>query len=146
MAKKISTQELKHRLSICTTDDVTSTDGTLFITRKDVLTTWMKIEAKAASPFSRAGYNIEENEQKQTHLATMRFRRDFDISTAAWLYEERMQSGGRWFKVLATKEDDGVWLVLALHLVERGDNLVKPVADAATEVPSIKVVNHGVSL
>lgn len=147
MAIRVTARDLKHIVMLCTSNDVVTDDGKLILIRENVVTTWMKIEVKAASSFSRAGYNLDENTNKQTHIATMRFRRDFDISTAAWIYEERLQSGARWFKIIGVKEEDGKFMVLALHLVERGDNLVEPVAeDAATEMPSIKTVNHGVVL
>lgn len=98
--------------------------------------------------FSRAGYNIMEDRNRQTHVATMRMRRDLEISSAAWIFEQRLQSGSRWFKVLGIKEEDGTMLTLSLRLVERGDDLVSPTKDEqpATAAPSVSVVDHGVVL
>jgi head-tail adaptor len=146
MAIKITSKDLRHRISLCTSADVVTEEGQLMLVRSDVLSTWAKIEAKTTSMFSRAGYNILEDRNRQTHLAFMRMRRDIEISSAAWIFEQRMQSGARWFKILGIKEEDGTWIALSLRLIERGDDLVEPVSEPATEVPGFTVVSHGVEI
>ena len=149
MAKKILIRDLKHYCALCSGKDVVTTDGTLVLVREDVTRTWMKIESKTTSMYSPAGYNIMENRERQTHLITMRMRRDLDISSAAWVYEERLQSGARWFKVLGVKDDgeDGDYMTLSARLIERGDDLVPPADEGASAtVEGIKPVAHGVRI
>lgn len=155
MAKKrLKISDLRHRIALCSMHDVVTEGGTLVLIRKPVSETWAKIEAKVPSMFSTAGYNLPqfepgEGRNKQTHLVTMRMRRDFDISSAAWVYENRMQSGQRWFKVLGIKEmdEEGNYMVLSCRLIERGDDLVAPVAhDSTTRDEVIKRHDNGVEL
>lgn len=145
---KLSSRDLKHRIALCAGQDVVTDNGTLILTRKDVLNTWAKIESKAASMFSRQGFAIMEDRNKQTHLISIRMRRDIDITSAAWVYEERMQSGARWFKVLGIKDDgeDSDVTILSCKIIQRGEDLVEPVETSATENPGIELVKHGVVL
>lgn len=147
MAKKVLIRDLKHHCALCSGKDVVTDSGDIVLIREDVIRTWMKIEAKQTSMFSPAGYNIMENRERQTHLITLRMRRDLDISSAAWIYEERAQSGARWFKVLGIKDDgeDGDFMTLSARLIEKGDSLVPPVDDGATGV-GIRPVAHGVRI
>lgn len=145
---KLSSRELKHRIALCAGKDVVTDGGTLVLVRQDVVNTWAKIEAKAASMFSRQGFAIMEDGNKQTHLISIRMRRDIDITSSAWVYEERMQSGARWFKVLGIKDDgeDSDVTILSCRLIQRGEDLVEPVETPATENPGIELVKHGVVL
>jgi head-tail adaptor len=150
--KKIRIAELKHHVALCSMKDVVTEGGEMVLIRSDVLKIWCKIESRSASfaspsMYGQAGYAILENRDRQTHVITMPMRRDFDISSAAWIYEQRLQSGARWYKVLGIRElnEDGQYMVLSARLIERGDDLTPPVAASATpEV--IKAVDSGVKL
>lgn len=148
MAKRTAIAELKHRVALCSMHDVVTEDGKMVLVRQDVAKFWVKIEPRTSSMFSQAGYSIQEPRDRQTHLITMRFRRDFDISSAAWVYEERLQSGARWFKVLGIKEqgEDGEFMTLSAKLIERGDDLTPPVAEGDQVPVLVKRVEHGVKL
>lgn len=144
---KITARELRHRIKLCSGSDVVlGTD--IVLVREDVLETWAKIEPKTTSMFSRAGYNVLESRERQTHLITIRMRRDIDVTASAWVYEERLQSGARWFKILGIKEayENGEFLVMSARLIERGEDLASPVDSATEEQEAIKVVSHGVVL
>lgn len=126
--------DLKHRVVLCRMDDVVASDGVMELRRDAVLSAWVSIVAKQASMFSTENVAIKESQDRQTHLITMRFRRDIDISAMAWVYEKRMQSGDRWFKVLGIKEqsEDGQFMVLSCRLVERGETMSKPAEPVTT--------------
>ena len=141
---KLSSKDLKHRIALCSGTDVVTDGGELVLVRKDVLNTWAKIESKVASMFSRQGFAIMEDRNRQTHLISIRMRRDIDITSAAWIYEERMQSGSRWFKVLGVKDDgeDSDVTILSCKIIQRGEDLAEPVETLATENPGIGLVKQ----
>jgi head-tail adaptor len=145
---RLSSKDLKNYVALCTALDVTTEGGDIVLLRKDVLNTWAKVEAKQPSMFSKSGYAIMEERNRQTHLITIRARYDIEITSAAWIYEERMQSGARWYKVLGIKDDgtDTGFTVMSCRLVERGDNLVDPIETPSTENPGIEAVKQGVIL
>lgn len=143
----LSIASLNHRVAICTSTDVVISSGTITIAREDVYHAWAKIENKQSSSFSREGFSIQQPLNRQTHLITIRYRRDIDISAMAWLYEERLQSGARWFKVLGVKDQDSSaqFITLSCRLVERGDDLVPPTTED-TKDEAVSVRKHGVAL
>lgn len=142
---QVTTRDLKNSIALCTADDAVL-DGVMRLTRKDVVNTWAKIDAKQPSMFGKSGYTIMEDRSKQTHIITIRARYDIDITSAAWIYEARAQSGDRWYKVLGIKDDgsDSGWTVLSCRLVEKGGEVVAPVETEATENPGIRPVDQGV--
>lgn len=147
-APRISSRDLKNRISLCKAEDVILSPTEIVITRTDVLQTWAKVEAKQGSMYAPTGYAIMEERNKQTHIITIRARYDIDITSAAWIYEERMQSGARWYKVLKIRDDgtDTGFTVLSCRLVERGENLVEPVVTAETENAKVRIIDPGVVL
>lgn len=148
MAKKVGIKDLKHYVALCSGKDVVTSTGMPVLFREDVLRTYVKIEPKASSMFSREGFAIMEPRDKQTHLITMRMRRDIDIASSAWVYEERLQSGSRWFKVLGIKDDneDGEFIILSAKIIEKGDDLTTPVEPKPATESVMAVVQHGVRL
>lgn len=138
-------RDLKHHVTLCSSNDVVTEDGALMITREGVVTTWAKIESRVESQFNRQGDNLDGARFPRTHVITIRFRRDLDVTATAWLYEARAQSGARWFKVLGIRDlnEDGDWLVINASLIEKGI-----VPEPANETPTegIRPVSHGVKL
>lgn len=140
-------RDLKHRVALCSAKDVVTDTGSLVITREDVLETWAKIESRVESQFNKQGDNLDAKRTPRTHVITIRFRRDIDVTSTAWIYEARAQSGARWFKVLGIRDlnEDSDWLVINASLLEKG--IVPPPADeGATEAQALAVVSHGVKL
>lgn len=132
--KRYSIAQFKHRVAVCSMRDVVTEDGQMSLSRKDVYHCWAAIFPKAQSMFSGDGDAIRQSRETRTHKIVIRFRRDIDFTQAAWFYEERLQSGARWFKLLKMVEqgEDGAYLEADCRLVERGTSLSVPVTPVAT--------------
>ncbi|MGL5734765.1 MAG: phage head completion protein [Beijerinckiaceae bacterium] len=121
--------KLRHRLTLCRQEDVISGPDDMRLNRTGIVLAWASIEAKKASTFSPFGAAMKEGGQGRTHLIKMRYRPDLNISSMAWLYEERLQSSPRWFKILAVNQSEqsgSPYFILDCRLIERGDNSAAP--------------------
>lgn len=126
MTSKLSIAALKHRVQLCTMNDVVIEGEGMRLTRTDVFGAWAAIDAKRGSMYAPGGVVIEENREVQSHLITIRYRYDFEISSAAWIFEEPLKSPPRWYKILAVKEATCEWWVLSCRIVEKSDFVSKP--------------------
>jgi hypothetical protein len=66
-----------------------------------------------------------------TILAQLRL----DITSAAWVFEERRKSPPRWYKVLGYSEHGTRFIDIAVHLYEKSEQEQPPRGDLAA-VPS----------
>lgn len=126
MKSEITIAALKHRVQLCSMQDVVIEAEGMRLIRTEAFKAWAAIETKSGSMFAKEGVVIDEPLSRQSHLITIRYRHDFVISSAAWLYEERRKSEPRWYKVLKVKEADCEWWVLSCRLVEKSDLISKP--------------------
>lgn len=112
--------ELKHRVALCTMRDVVI-DQEMNLSREAITYTWAAIEhmTHLSSFITREGY-ARENPERGTHRITVRAGLDLEYSTAAWVYEQRLRSPPRWYKVLGFV-DECDWVMLECHLVEKSD-------------------------
>lgn len=147
-SKHIKLRDLKHRVTVCSMQDVVLDGGVMRLSRKGIYTAWAMIEPKRASNFSAPGFAIQEDRNSRSHVITIRYRSDLDFSSAAWLYEERLKSPPRWFKVIrgVDKEESGQWFVMDCRLVERSDDAVGPTKDVETSALVATVMPKGVKL
>lgn len=131
---KLTIAEKKHRLVVCSMKDVVVVGEGLRLTRKGIFSGWAKITPKSPSPFAPNGSAFPQSTEKQTHEICMTYNPHVEISTAAWLFEERRISSPRWFKVLEYSEinDCGKYWKFKCRLVERGDDISRP-AEVAPE-------------
>ena len=122
--------QLKHRVRICSLKDVVDSNGTMQLARNDVYSCWANIYAVRGAMFSKAGYTIKENLDYRTHICRVRYQQSIDITSAAWVYEERRKSPPRWFKVLniSDLDEDSRWYEFEVRLVETSIEAVAPVA------------------
>lgn len=113
--------KLKHRIALCTMKDVVVGQD-MHLSREAVTYTWAAIEhmTHLSSFISRAGFAIHENAERGTHRITVRRGLDVEYSSAAWIYEQRLKSPPRWYKVLGFV-DECDWIMLECHLVEKSD-------------------------
>lgn len=127
---------LKHRIALCRMEDVVTQDGEMHLTRKDVFHAWARIEAKQGSAFSPAGYSVDEPRTTKTHEIYIRYRSDMEISAMAWIFEERLKSSPRWFKILKVSDymEDGQWWCFKCRIVERSDDVTEPAANDTTSI------------
>lgn len=129
MRTQINIREFKHRVALCSMKDVVEEGGIMTLTRQDVYHCWAKITVYLKSLFSKEGYSIKQNENDRTHHIFIRNRRDIDITSAAWVYEERLQSPPRWFKVIGIfdQSEDGEYIAIDARLVEKSMDISPPV-------------------
>ncbi len=148
MGHGYSIASLKHRVAICSMKDVVVGPSEITLAREPVYNAWACIEQKRKSLFSGSGDAIKQNRETQTHLVIIRFRRDIDFTQAAWFYEQRLQSGARWFKVLEMGEDveDGEFMKFSCRMVERGADISPPVAAEAPGAHYVNGLPQGVKL
>lgn len=121
MVARYTIAQFKHRLAVCSAADVVEADGTMRLLRQDVYHCWARIVVSVGSLYGKNGDSIKQSGDTRTHRITVRFRRDIDFTQAAWFYEERLQSGPRWFKLLDMyeAEEAGEYLECNCRLVTR---------------------------
>jgi head-tail adaptor len=124
---------LRHKLILCSQRDEVA-EGEFSYKRHVVAEGWAAIEEKAASGFSPRGASMNESRSKRTHIITMRYRWDLNISLTAWLYEQRLKSSPRWFKVLKVgqvEKGGNQFFRFDCRLVERSDDAAQPTTEAS---------------
>lgn len=143
-----SIAQLRHRVHLCSQKDVV-VDNTLKLNREGVLSMWAMIEAKAASAFAPTGAVVNEERNKRTHIIWTRYHRDIDVSIMAWIYEARLKSAPRWFKVLkvtSTEEGGSEYFKFECRLVESTADIVEPVPEKANTNAPVLGLPPGVKL
>lgn len=144
MAKRLpSAADLKHRVSLCSQRDEVRGNAALVLNRVKIFDTWAAINPKSPSAFSRDGFVVKDAQDQQTHEIYIRYRANFDISVAAWVYEERRKSAPRWFRVIRVinVNEAGEWLCLKAKIYESSDAAPEPekekpaIIDVATQLP-----------
>lgn len=126
----MKTADRKHRVVICSQKSDIGTDGNLIVERVGVVRGWAAIDVAKASRFSRDGQVVSKS-QTPTHLITMNYNPDVSVSVSAWVYEHRLKSPPRWFKVLAVKNVDECsrYMQLSVRLLEETDDAEEPTAE-----------------
>jgi len=114
---------LKHRVAICKMSDVVMSSDRMELRREAVVWTWAKIEHQQHLPsfMSEMGFAIKELATRATHRIRVRAGLGIDYSSAAWIYEEFLQSPSRWYKVLGFVDDTRMTVMLECHLVESSE-------------------------
>jgi head-tail adaptor len=140
MARPTTIADLRHRIVLCTMHDVMAHGGTMELTRTAAAKCWAGIRPfrSRAVFMSPVGFAIMDPGLHQDHVVTIRKQVDVDVTSAAWIYEERRKSPPRWYKVLGWAER-GNWGELSCHLHEKSDSAQPPVSDLLQPVAS-KVV------
>jgi head-tail adaptor len=139
--------KLQHRVILCSQCDVVKSNGDLILNRGEVAEMWAMIEQKSGSGFSRQGAAMNESRAQQTHVTTVRYRWDLNVSLMAWIYEKRLKSPPRWFKVLKTGQTEhagNAFQTFSCRLVERSDDAAEPTTEA--EAGPVMHMPHGVKL
>jgi hypothetical protein len=123
---------LKSRVALCSMRDVVNEKGHMELSRTMVTRQWAEITGQWHLPsfLGVRGYAIKEEADRVTHHVTIRSSACLDITSAAWVYEERRKGMPRWYKVLGFFEKDN-WLTMPCHLVEKSDEAQPPRGDLA---------------
>ena len=119
--------ERKHRLTLFRADDLVISGASIVLKKEAIYKGWGKIEAKSPSTFSPQGPTVEERVDRHNHIISMNYRPDILVSSAAWIYEERLKSAPRLFKILSVIETRDLFKFYC-RITERGDNVISPVA------------------
>ena len=122
--------DLNSRVAVCSMKDVVEKNGQMELSRKEIATLWACIrpETSAGSFLSPYGYATLERKDLRTHKIFIRRKTYLDITTAAWIYEQKRITAPIWYKVLGYYEED-CWIVMPVHLQERSDEAQPPVGD-----------------
>lgn len=124
---KYSIADFKHRLVVCSVDDVVNAPDSISLVKKGMYAGNAVIETKRSQTFAANGTTFQDKQKQVSHRITMNYRPDVEISNAAWLYEERRLSAPRWFKVVAVREESGNdCFVFDCRLTERSDDAAPP--------------------
>lgn len=128
MAEGVLIRELKHRVAICTMKDVVVSADRMDLRREAVVWTRAKIyhQPHLSSFLTTMGYTVKEEDSRSTHQIRVRRQLNVDYSSAAWIYEEFLQSSPRWYKVLGFVDESERIVMLDCHLIESRDG-AKPV-------------------
>ena len=119
-----SISDYRHRVVLCHADEVAAlSDGSLSLTRSRAWDAWAVIEEKRGSAFGRDGQVVKENRDQSSHEIYIRYRSDKVITVAAWVYEARLRSEPRWFKILQVKDvgENGYQWCMTCRLVSKSD-------------------------
>jgi hypothetical protein len=119
--------EFRYRVQVCSQLDVTEEGGKMALARVPAAKLWAKVYALPHLPsfLTPSGFYAKETADRVTHWITLRYKVDIDFTSAAWIYEERLKSPPRWYKVLGFY-DNLPWVVLHCHLVEKSVKASQP--------------------
>lgn len=135
---KVKMSDLSHRVALCTMHDVIDKDGAMHLIRSPVMWIWAYIDNALNLPsfISPDGFAFRESyDAWKSHRIIIRAQSGVQATSAAWVYEMRLKSPPRWYKVLGFNESDA-WLLLITHLIERSDNAVPPAISPFAAQPS----------
>lgn len=98
--------------------------------RIGVVLAWARIKSYYGLPafVGQQGFTIVDAHTRATHAITVRLGYYLDYMSAAWVYEERLVSPPRWYKILGFSES-GNWVTLTTRLVEKSDDALPPRSD-----------------
>lgn len=128
MTSRTSIASFRHRVVICSAQDVVTTDGEMSLVKRKMWEAWAKIEPKRGSMFGRDGQVIKESRDTPSHEIAIRYRSDKVIASSAWIYEQRLRSEPRWFKILKVRDEGEVGYLWCFEcrLVEKSDLVARP--------------------
>lgn len=133
--------DLNHRIALCRMHDIVDENGEMQLRREGVRYLWAAIRPSPTvmSFLAPTGYPFEEFEDRQTHRIIIRMQTEVDISSAAWVYEERLKSPPRWYKILGFFEQLPCWLILTAHLHERSDKASPPTGTLTPQPSKVRL-------
>jgi len=87
----IKISDLSSRVAVCSMKDVVEQNGQMELRRKEIATLWACVRPNTTSMsfMSPYGYATMETADRRTHFIYIRRKTYLDITTAAWIYEQR---------------------------------------------------------
>ena len=128
--QSVKVADLSSRVAVCSMKDVVEQNGQMELRRKEIATLWACVRPNTVSMsfISPYGYAALEAADRRTHTVIIRRKTYLDITSAAWVYEQKRITPPLWYKVLGYYEE-GCWLVLPVHLQEHSDQAQPPQSD-----------------
>jgi head-tail adaptor len=125
--QRISIRDRGHLVSVCSASDVYEIDGRLEFKRTVAWDCYAAMRESRGSQFSADGIALDIS-KVASHKIAIPYRPNSEISATVWIYENRLKSSPRWFKVLDVKDmnEDGRYWEFKCRLVERSDDIAKP--------------------
>lgn len=122
----------RHRVYLCTQNDVVVDNGTLVLIREKVKPMWAEIfnKPEKGTLFTPDGFAYKDTKETHSHRIRVLYDWRYNISNLAWIYEERRKSPPRWFKIIGLDQTEGQgtqYFMFYVRLTERSDEAVKPV-------------------
>ena len=117
------------RVKLCSLKDFADKDENYHFYRQGIYEAWANIKAVKASRFNRDGYVVNERGDNVSHIITMKYRPDIEITDAAWIYHMRQLSAPIWYRIVQVSEDSNCFKFLC-RLFEKGDNALAPLEKA----------------
>lgn len=128
--------ELRHRVALCRMEDVVEKDGSMELSRKEIVWTWAWIMGQQTVPafITQMGYAAREKLgfERLTHKIMVRASHDIDYTAAAWVYELRRKGPPRWYKSNGFFEYER-WVFINCHLQESSSHAQPPVGSAVLQ-------------
>lgn len=117
-----------HRVQVCTMEDVRVSNDTMSLIRKDVYKCWARIEPVRQTMFTRKGFAAQDPIDERTHEIYIRYNRNIDFTSSAWMFEARRKSPPRWYKLLryVVFREEAEYIQFDAKLVEQSDMAVRP--------------------
>lgn len=128
----------RHRVVLCSQQDVVVEGGVFHLKRKEVTSLWAEIKENKTTTFTSRGAAMGDSRDGSTHTVYILYSTIVNLSVMAWLYEARMKSSPRWFKIISvgqTETSGLTYFMLKVRLVERADDLATPGEDASPVTP-----------
>lgn len=137
----------KHRVVLCSQKSDIDENGNLLVERRGMITGWAAIDIVKPSRFSNGG-NVVSKAEQPTHRITMNFNPDVNVSVSAWIYEHRLKSPPRWFKVLSVANvgESSRFMQMTVRLTEVTDEAEAPVEENANTGFGATSLPEGLSL
>lgn len=121
----------RHRVYLCTQNDVVVNDGELQLVRESIKGMWAEIINRPDEGVNSTPEGMTYGDSKITHTHRIRTRYDYryNISNLAWIYEMRRKSSPRWFKIISvdqTEQSGTQYFMFYVRLTERSDQAAMP--------------------
>lgn len=126
------------RLKLCSIKDLVDKQPDYKFYRKGIYDGWGNVFPKQPSQFSSGGYAINAEGNNVTHLITMNYRSDIDVTNAAWIYQERLKSTPIWYRIISYVQKGRIW-EFSCRIFEKSDDAIEPITNIPKEVSPVQL-------
>ena len=141
----ISIKDFRHRVTLASAQDIVVNASQIIIRKEAVHEAWAAIIEEKQSYQAPGGTTLviegtQDTRNTPTHCIYMNYRADMDVTSRAWIYEARLKSAPKWYKILSVGdyEQRGLYWEFKVRLTEQGEVASPPVV--AEKDPAFGVV------